>query len=172
MIRKATDKDIDAVASIYSDIHIEEETGHACIGWDRNIYPTRETAEKAIDAGDLFVMEEDGKIVASAIINQRQVPCYRDARWKYDAKDNEVMVLHTLTVDPAQGKNGYGRAFVQFYEDYALAHGCHYLRMDTNERNVRARHMYARLGYEEVGIVLTVFNGIKGVNLVCLEKKI
>lgn len=117
-------------------------------------------------------MEEEGKIVATAIINQKQVPCYEQAHWKHKAEDNEVMVLHTLTVDPASAKKGYGKAFVDFYEEYALANGCHFLRMDTNEKNTRARHMYARLGYEEVGIVPTVFNGIKGVNLVCLEKKI
>lgn len=172
MIRKATDKDIDAAAAIYSAIHTEEEQGRACIGWNRAIYPIRETAEKALVAGDLFVMEEEGKIVATAIINRKQVPCYKDAHWKYKAEDNEVMVLHTLTVDPTQGGHGYGKAFVQFYEKYAKANGCPYLRMDTNKKNTRARHMYARLGYEEVGIVPTVFNGIKGVNLVCLEKKI
>lgn len=32
--------------------------------------------------------------------------------------------------------------------------------------------LYARLGYREAGIVPCVFNGIKGVGLVCLEKKL
>ena len=59
---------------------------------------------------------------------------------------------------------------MQFYEDYALSHGCRYLRMDTNERNSRARAMYVKLGYKEIGIVPTVFNGIPGVGLVLLEK--
>lgn len=172
MIRKATSKDIDAAEEIYSAIHTEEEQGHACIGWNRSIYPTRETTEKALAAGDLFVIKEEGKIVATTIINQKQVPCYGQAQWKHKAEDNKVMVHHTLTVDPASAKKGYGKAFVDFYEEYALANSCHFLRMDTNEKNTRARQMYARLGYEEVGIVPTVFNGIKGVNLVCLEKKI
>ena len=42
--------------------------------------------------------------------------------------------------------------------------------MDTNARNVRARAMYAKLGYVEADIVPCVFNGIEGVQLVCLEK--
>lgn len=42
--------------------------------------------------------------------------------------------------------------------------------MDTNERNSRARAMYVKLGYKEIGIVPTVFNGIPGVGLVLLEK--
>ena len=44
--------------------------------------------------------------------------------------------------------------------------------MDTNSRNARARAMYGRLGYREVGIVPCVFNGIRGVELVLLEKSL
>ena len=82
------------------------------------------------------------------------------------------MVLHTLAVDPLAQGRGYGRAFVAGYEDYARAHGCLYLRMDTNRTNAAARAMYAKLGYAERGIVDCTFNGIPGVRLVCLEKRL
>ena len=59
-----------------------------------------------------------------------------------------------------------------WYENYARKHGCPYLRMDTNERNRTARALYAKLGYTEPGIVDCRFNGIPGVQLVCLEKKV
>ena len=80
------------------------------------------------------------------------------------------MVLHTLVVDPAFGGKGCGKAFVAFYEEYARTHGCPYLRMDTNARNQAARRLYRHLGYREAGIVPCEFNGIPGVQLVCLEK--
>jgi GNAT superfamily N-acetyltransferase len=86
--------------------------------------------------------------------------------------DDEVMVLHTLVVDPKTKGRGYGTAFVRFYEQYAIDNNCHYLRMDTNKINLSARRLYARLGYKEPGIVPCVFNGIPGVQLVCLEKKV
>ena len=82
------------------------------------------------------------------------------------------MVLHTLVVSPTIENRGYGRAFVSFYEDFARKHGCSYLRMDTNQKNTRARQFYKKLGYREVGIVPCTFNGIIGVQLVCLEKKL
>ena len=66
----------------------------------------------------------------------------------------------------------FGKAFVAFYEDYAKEHHCLALRMDTNARNAGARNLYHKLGYEEIGIVSCVFNGIPGVELVCLEKYI
>ena len=169
-IRKAAAADVPAAAAIYERIHDMEEQGKAVIGWIRGVYPTEETAGKMLR--DLFVMEDGGRIVASAVINQAQVPCYAEARWSVRAPDNEVMVLHTLTVDPDCGGRGLGRAFVRFYEEYARRHGCLHLRMDTNAINVRARIMYRRLGYTEADIVDCTFNGIPGVRLVCLEKEL
>lgn len=169
-ILRAEKANIDRIEAIYEHIHDAEDQGLATIGWIRNVYPTRKTAEDALVRNDLFVMEDDGRVVAAAIINQIQVEAYQHASWKHDAKDQEVMVIHCLTVDPWEGKRGYGKAFVAFYEDYAKRHGCNELRIDTNARNIRARKLYQKLGYEEVGIVDCVFQGIPDVKLVCLEK--
>ena len=47
-VRKAEEKDIDAVAAIYEKILTEEENGMCSSGWKRGIYPTRKTAETAL----------------------------------------------------------------------------------------------------------------------------
>ncbi len=44
--------------------------------------------------------------------------------------------------------------------------------MDTNELNQNARSFYKKLGYNEAGILPCVFNGIPGIKLVMLEKKL
>ena len=168
-IRKANRTDISAVAHIYDEIHSAEEAGELTIGWIRGVYPTVGTAEAAAARGDLFVLEEDG-ILGAAIINQTQMDCYSDGQWEFEAAEDAVCVLHTLVISPSAGGRGYGKAFVRFYEYYARAHGCTELRMDTNARNTRARAMYAKLGYREIGVVPTVFNGIPDVQLVLLEK--
>ena len=170
MIRKALEADIPAVVSIYDKIHTEEENGRAAIGWIRGVYPTEDTARMALDRDDLFVQEDSGKIVGAAIINKTQVDAYEGGQWQYEAEAAEVMVLHTLVIDPDAAGRGFGKQFVAFYEDYARKKGCKVLRMDTNSRNTRARAMYHALGYREAGIVPCVFNGIQGVELVLLEK--
>lgn len=172
IFRKANTDDLAAVVIIYSDIHTAEEKGEVTIGWIREVYPTEETARLALEREDLFVAEDNGVIVGCGIINQTQVKVYEAGNWKYKASDDEVMVLHTLVISPKMGRKGYGRQFVGFYEEYALAHGCHYLRIDTNAKNANARAMYKKLGYEEIGIVPCVFNGIEGVQLVLLEKEL
>ena len=80
-IRKATTQDTDAVTQIYDHIHDCEEAGTMMIGWQRGVYPVRATAETAVSLGDLFVLEDGGKILAAGRINQRQVPEYAAADW-------------------------------------------------------------------------------------------
>lgn len=169
-ILKAGEADIDDIERIYKSIHDGEEKGMTTIGWVRNVYPTRKTAEDALSRGDLFVMADEGKIVAAAIINQIQVDEYKYAAWKHGARDDEIMVLHCLTVDPSEKNKGYGKTFVAFYEDYARRHGCTALRMDTNKLNTKARKLYQKLGYEEIGTIECIFNNIPNVQLICLEK--
>jgi len=170
--RKACENDLDTIEEIYEDIHTEEEAGRAVIGWDRAVYPTRQTAEQSFRRDDLFVAETDGQVIGAAIINQQQVDVYADADWRYEASPKEVMVLHTLVISPKATGKGAGSAFVDFYERYAREKYCRYLRMDTNEKNVAARTLYKKLGYEERGVVDCVFNGLKDVKLIYLEKKL
>lgn len=170
IIRKATEADIDVVEKLYDAIHTAEEAGQQTIGWIRGIYPVREIAERAFDRGELYVLEDDGEIHGTGIINNTQDASYANGNWAGEAPDDKVCVLHTLVIDPACSGRGYGKAFVAFYENYAIETGCTELRFDTNERNSVARAMYKKLGYTEVGIVKTDFNGLDQINLVLLEK--
>ncbi len=170
LIRKASDKDLEAIEKIYDEIHDAEESGKQVTGWIRNVYPVRKTAEEALRRGDLYVLEEMGIVLGAAIINNTQVAVYAKGEWQYPAQDKEVCVLHTLVISPAASGKGYGREFVKFYESYAKETGCTELRMDTNEKNMTARALYNKLGYKEIGDFPTVFNGIPDVRLVLLEK--
>ena len=171
-IRRATLFDLPGVERIYLETHDAEEAGLSTTGWLRGVYPIRATAEAALQRGDLFVMEENNVIYATALINRIQVDVYADAPWEYNVPDDKVCVLHTLIVSPKAGGRGLGKQFVRFYEEYALENELPELRIDTNARNWKARTMYAGLGYKEIAVVPTAFNGIPDVELVLLEKNL
>lgn len=57
------------IEKIYDRIHDAEEQGQCTVGWIRAVYPTRKTAEDALNRKDLFAMKENGQLVATAIIN-------------------------------------------------------------------------------------------------------
>lgn len=170
IIRPAAAHDLARIEEIYDAIHTAEEAGTASVGWARGVYPTRATAQAALDDGALFVLTDDGALVAAGRIDRTQVPVYAQVPWQYAAPPEQVLVLHTLVVDPTIAGHGYGTQFVRFYEQYAREHGCPELRIDTNAKNANARRLYTYLGYREAGIAPCTFNGIDGVALVCLEK--
>ena len=64
---------------------------------------------------------------------------YADGDFIYEAPDDKIMVIHTLTVDPKAAGKGIGSAFVDFYEKLAKQENCIALRLDTNARNTGAR---------------------------------
>lgn len=172
MIRRATLDDLIGIEKIYDAVHTLEEQGLTSTGWQRAIYPTVANAKMAITAEEMYIKEVDGQIVAAARFNQKQDPDYAKIDWERKATANEIMVIHTLVVDPSQRGKGYAKEFMAFYEDYAIANGCSELRMNTNERNLVARNLYKSLGFREEGVIPTVFNGIEGVRLVMLEKNL
>lgn len=170
MIRRAVQADLDGVSEIYEHIHQQEQQKKICVGWVPGVYPTKATAREALGRGDLFVYVEQDKILAAAVINQVQVEGYAEGNWAYQAPDEEVMVIHTLVVDPCAAARGIGREFIAFYETYAREAGCKVLRLDTNEKNTVARRFYAKLGYSEADVIPCDFNGIPNIRLVLLEK--
>lgn len=172
MIRIAYLKDLERIEEIYNEIHTEIEEGRAVIGWIRDVYPTRELAETSIRLREMYVLEEEGEILACGRINRYQGPEYDEAVWRFEADPDEVLVLHTLVVSPKAKRRGCGSQFVAFYEEMARRMGVKVLRLDTNALNLPARSLYQKLGYRETCIVLTCFNGIAGVNLVCLDKRV
>lgn len=93
IIRKGTQADLASVEQLYNDIHTAEETGQQTIGWIRSVYPTRATAQAALDANDLFVLEDAGKLLGAARINKAQVDSYAEGDWEFAARDEEVCVF-------------------------------------------------------------------------------
>ena len=109
IIRKGTKQDIPAITAIYDRILDGEESGRTTIGWIRGIYPTEATAQAALAADELFCMEHEGVVVAAGRINHEQVSVYAQIPWEdAHAPEEQVMVLHTLVVDPAYEGRGFG----------------------------------------------------------------
>lgn len=169
-IRKATAADLDAVAAIYDAILDEEERGgKSWTNWARGVYPVREDAEGALNADTLWVGEEDGRLCGAVILNHVQLPEYAHIAWTIPAEGEEVLVIHTLVVDPAQAGRGLGRQFVAFAEQHARDLGCTVMRLDTYEGNAPAAGLHRKLGYRQAGVTQFNFHGIVE-NLILFEK--
>lgn len=172
MIRKGTAADLDGCAQVY-EAHLDYEAAHInYTNWQKGLYPTRATAERALAAGTLYVDEEDGVITGCANLNHIQPAEYTNIPWSIPAEGDEVLVIHTLVIRPDCTGGGRGRTFVAFAEELARAQGCKVIRLDTYEGNEPAKAFYPRLGYRCAGICEFFFENFIQENLVCFEKSL
>ena len=107
MIRLANPSDLDAIAEIYEEILAAEDARPVSYtNWQRGKYPTRDTAEAALEAGTLWVGEEDGAVYGCVNLNGEQLPEYDAIPWSVPARPSEVGVIHTLVIRPSWSGRG------------------------------------------------------------------
>ena len=113
-----------------------------------------------------------GGICASMILNHEQPPCYLGADWRVPAAPENVLVLHTLCVDPSCAGRGIGREMVRFALSRARETGMRAVRLDTYEGNAPARALYAGLGFRLAGRADVLHEGVIPETLVLFEKEV
>lgn len=139
---------IEQVAEIYR-LCTDSMRAAGIYQWDEG-YPNRETAEMAVEARELYLIEDDGQVFGSIIINEDQSQEYEWIRWDYDARP---AVLHTLAVHPGYQGLGIARRLVEFAEQYAQGIGCGSIRLDTFSGNDKAMRLYETSGYTCKGAI-------------------
>ncbi|MCI8818848.1 MAG: GNAT family N-acetyltransferase [Oscillibacter sp.] len=173
MIRKATAADLPSIGGIYDAIFdLEEQGGPVYTNWLRGTYPTIESARQVLEAGTLYVGEEDGVLWGVLNLNGIQLPEYSNIPWTIPAEEEEVAVIHTMCIHPAQSGKGYARQMIAFCEETARAQGKTVMRFDTWEGNAPANHLYPKLGYHFAGGTEFFFQGYIHEILNCYEKKL
>ncbi|WP_432623542.1 GNAT family N-acetyltransferase [Bifidobacterium sp.] len=141
MIRQATSADIAAIAATYEDLLTYEQKHGGDSHWELGVYPTIAVPKRAVPAGEMVVLEEDGEIRASMILNHAQPAEYADVAWRYPGEGEDVLVVHTLCVPPRFAGHGYGSRMVQYATEYAAGHGCAVVRLDTYAHNEPAKRL-------------------------------
>ena len=170
MIRKAVSADLPAISAIYEAILDREEPGPVYTHWQRGKYPTVDTARGALDAGTLYVGEDGGVLWGVVNLNGEQLPEYDAIPWSIPAEREQVGVIHTLCIHPAQSGKGLARQMVAFCEEESRRLGKTVIRLDTWEGNLPANRLYPSLGYRYAGAAEFFFMGFIQETLNCYEK--
>ncbi|MGI6028667.1 MAG: GNAT family N-acetyltransferase [Candidatus Heteroscillospira sp.] len=160
MIRKAEAADIDAVEQGYIELLTYEKANGGHSNWQLGVYPTRELAQRELEAGNLYVLEEDGLVCASMRLNREQGVGYENIDWIYPAGDDEVFVVHTLCVPPSFARRGAGKRMMLWALDEARRRGGRVMRLDTDDGNSPATGLYLSLGFRIAGIQSVMLEGL------------
>lgn len=173
MIRKATSDDIELIEDTYNE-HFKHEMEHEKFTvFKKGIYPTGKDAEKAINAGTLYVYEEDNSIAGSIIVDKTQPAEYTQIVWGQTFANDEVMVIHLLMVRPSKTGKGIATALIRYAMELAENSSCKALRLDTGSQNIPAISLYKKMGFQIVATAsMNVGNAIEHSGHLFLEKMI
>lgn len=169
MIRKAKMTDIAAIADTYTALLTYEQQNGGHSNWKLGVYPTIAVPEAKVPTGTMYVLEENGQIVASMVLNNDQAEEYAAIEWQYPGKGNQVLVIHTLCIPPQMSGHGYGRQMVEYAKKYAEESGCTTIRIDTYAHNEPAKRLYLKNGFRIAGYGRILLQGLIDEEQVYLE---
>ena len=116
--------------------------------WD-DLYPNAAVIAADIEAGDLWVGEEDGKLICAFAVNSECEEDYDVCPWVYP--DEPYIVVHRLAVNPQYRRQGVARNAMEFVEAEAKEKGIRTIRLDTFCGNPIGAALYASLGFKVIG---------------------
>jgi ribosomal protein S18 acetylase RimI-like enzyme len=153
IIELGTMNNIDELEKLYNDLNDFLESGTNYAGWKKGVYPIRETAVSGIENNNLFVLKVNNEIAGSIILNHKQESAYSQVNWGIEAAPKEIIVIHTLVVNPKYIKNGIGKKLMDFVKKYGVERGIKTIRLDVSIHNTPAISLYEKCGYKYVGTV-------------------
>ena len=129
-------------------------------------YPDLSTLTLDVNLSHNYVIEKDGRIEASIVINEIQDEQYKNVKWTYNG--SKILVIHRLGVHPNSQGKGLGKKMCQFAEWYARTNAYTSIRLDAYAGNERSNQMYRSLGYSQAQGLCYFRN--KSIPFYCYEK--
>src|SRR5262245_14433330 len=136
-LRWATPNDIDQVSVLLEEYHRQEGLrGHS----RERVRAVLEDLFEMPNRGRVLVAEEDGEIIAYALVVRR--PSFE---WASD-----VAVIDEIFVKGKAREKGVGRRMINFVEEYAATEGLPSITLEVSVLNVSAREFYRSVGFNKV----------------------
>lgn len=154
--RRTRERDIDRIMAILAD----GRASLAALGIDQwqGGYPHRAVIEADVARGDSYVVEDEGGVIATAMIGfagERDYDRIEEGAWLTACTSNDPCygVVHRVAVDSRALGKGAATALLARAEDLARANGSASVRIDTHPGNAPMRSLLAKAGYTQCGII-------------------
>jgi len=149
MIRKATSLDIDVILKItracakymiHSDIY----------QWNE-YYPNKSAFEEDINRSELYVLENNHKVIGCMVISTLMDKEYIPITWLTPNKNN--IYIHRLAIHPENQGKGYAQELMDYAETFAIKNNYASIRLDTFSLNKRNQKFYDLRNYKRLGTI-------------------
>lgn len=143
----ALNNDIDEIVELYRTVIEAVNKTNIKLGWNIDIYPSREFVENAVKMGEMCILRIDDKIVSSGVVNHNVNAEYDEIDWQIKAPKDKISTIHALATLPDYRGGIVSAQMLKDIESYCKAQGDLAIHLDVIDTNVPALKLYLRNGY-------------------------
>ena len=147
-MRRANATDFEQLTDFYRYVAEHTKDMERYGRWVYGQHPTDEMILEYIKQEAMYLLEENGTILAAAAVTMCQGKDYHGIVWKQKVKDDEVAVVHILCVNPEYQKKKIGKWVMEECISLAEREGKRFVRLDALESNTPAHKLYEALGFQ------------------------
>lgn len=116
--------------------------------WNEH-YPSEKAFKMDIKRKELYVLENDGRIIGTIVVSSLMDEEYEPIQWLTPNSKN--VYLHRVAIHPDFQGKGFAQQLMDFAEKHARQNGCISVRLDTFSQNERNQKFYETRGYIKLG---------------------
>ena len=147
----ATRADLPAIWQLYSDVCEHQAADTYSPQWTLGIYPAEEDFLDRIDAGEMMLGFDQGRLVGALVLTREEDPEYVGIPWPSGATEDEVSVIHLLAVHPDARGQRLGAQLVREAIRIAREWGKRAIHLDVMLGNLAASRIYLAEGFKHIG---------------------
>ncbi|MDD3809062.1 MAG: GNAT family N-acetyltransferase [Erysipelotrichaceae bacterium] len=146
-LRKSRDADIPQIMAIIDEAKSYLKSQN--INQWQDGYPNSDVIKNDIILDRSFVLEDDGRIVATAMLEVAIDPTYIsiDGAW---LNNEEYLVVHRIAVDDSLKGRGIAKIFLDEAIKYFNPSD---IKMDTHKDNISMQHFLKKYGFKYCGVI-------------------
>ena len=130
-------------------------------------YPEVESIQRDLDRRAIYLLKDRGVCKGMLTLNDSEPEEYNQVNWP--DKTSRSLYLHRMAVHPKWQGVGLAKRLVEFADNYARSNGYHSIRLDVFSPSERARQLYEKQDYHEIGVFNAAYQKVP---YVCYEKKL
>lgn len=151
MFRKAKLDDVNQIMKIIAQA--QEYLKLQGIDQWQNGYPNKEVIENDIKNDASYVVEEDGKVIAIAMISfdgEKDYDKIYDGKW---ISNSDFLVIHRVAVDNDYKGQGIAGKIITEAEKLCIRRNIKSIKIDTHRDNLSMQKLLKKNGFEYCGII-------------------
>ena len=150
MFTQASLTDFERIRNFYWQLIEEMQDEADVIGWKKGIYPEDSFLRDSLARGNLYVLQEEERLIGAVIVNSEYNEGYEGISWSREWKDEEILVPHALAITPGEQGKGIGKILINDVIALARKKNKKAVRLDILGGNIAAARLYESVGFNFV----------------------